>query len=288
MDRIELKAMAKINLGLDVVRRRPDGYHEVKMVMQMLHLHDEVVVAKRAEPGIHLTTNLDFLPVDDGNIAYRAAKVLMDAHGINEGVEIRIEKTIPVAAGMAGGSTNCAAVLHGVNQIFELGLTLDELMAVGVKLGADVPYCLMQHTALSEGIGEILTPVPSLPACKVLIAKPEVGVSTKEVYQNLKLDTLEKHPDIDGIVTALKDGDLYGVTDRLENVLETVTVKMHPVINEIKQLMLAEGAVNALMSGSGPTVFGIFDDDAKAEKAYNAMKASGLAKDVHLTTPYRE
>ena len=288
MDTIRLKARAKINLGLDVVRRREDGYHEVKMVMQMLRLYDQIDIEKTQESGIFVRSNLSFLPTDERNIAYKAAKVLIDQFGLEQGVIIRIEKHIPVAAGMAGGSTDCAAVLYGMNKLFGLRLNQKKLRELGVKLGADVPYCLMRQTALSEGIGEILTPISPLQDCPILIAKPSVSVSTRHVYEHLKLDEQTMHPDIDGIVTALADGDLYGVTDRMANVLETVTVPEHPVIDEIKKQMMASGAVNALMSGSGPTVFGIFDDEEKAKKACEDMKASGLARQIYLTKPFNQ
>ena len=288
MDTIRLKARAKINLGLDVVRRREDGYHEVKMVMQMLRLYDQIDIEKTQESGIFVRSNLSFLPTDERNIAYKAAKVMIDQFGLEQGVIIRIEKHIPVAAGMAGGSTDCAAVLYGMNKLFGLRLNQKKLRELGVKLGADVPYCLMRQTALSEGIGEILTPISPLQDCPILIAKPSVSVSTRHVYAHLKRDEQTMHPDIDGIVTALADGDLYGVTDRMANVLETVTVPEHPVIDEIKKQMMASGAVNALMSGSGPTVFGIFDDEEKAKKACEDMKASGLARQIYLTRPFNQ
>ena len=288
MEKTERRAYAKINLGLDVVRRREDGYHEVKMVMQMLRLYDQIDIEKTQESGILVRSNLSFLPTDERNIAYKAAKVMIDQFGLEQGVIIRIEKHIPVAAGMAGGSTDCAAVLYGMNKLFGLRLNQKKLRELGVKLGADVPYCLMRQTALSEGIGEILTPISPLQDCPILIAKPSVSVSTRHVYEHLKLDEQTMHPDIDGIVTALADGDLYGVTDRMANVLETVTVPEHPVIDEIKKQMMASGAVNALMSGSGPTVFGIFDDEEKAKKACEDMKASGLARQIYLTRPFNQ
>lgn len=288
MDTIRLKARAKINLGLDVVRRREDGYHEVRMVMQMLRLYDQINIEKTQEPGITVKSNLSFLPTDERNIAYKAAKVMIEQFHLEQGVRIRIEKHIPVAAGMAGGSTDCAAVLYGMNKLFGLRLSQKKLREIGVKLGADVPYCLMRKTALSEGIGEILTPVSALPDCPILIAKPAVSVSTRYVYEHLKLNEQTVHPDIDGIVEALAAKDIYGVTDRLGNVLETVTIPDHPVIADIKKQMMDSGAVNALMSGSGPTVFGIFDDEEKAAKAYEDMKASGLARQIYLTRPFNQ
>ena len=280
-----MKALAKVNLGLDVIRRREDGYHEVKMIMQTVRLYDRIILEK-TQQGISMETNLSFLPVNEQNIAYRAAKMLMDEFHIQGGLHIKIDKHIPVAAGMAGGSTDGAAVLYGVNKIFELGLTKRQLMERGVKLGADVPYCIMRGTVLSEGIGEILTPVPSLPDCHILIAKPPVSVSTKHVYENLKLDKIEKHPDIDGMVEALRMEDLHGVTQRMENVLETVTIPEHPEIQQIKDLMIKEGALNALMSGSGPTVFGIFDDREKGMRARDLLRKSSLARQTYLVRPF--
>ena len=280
-----MKALAKVNLGLDVIRRREDGYHEVKMIMQTVRLYDRIILEK-TQQGISMETNLSFLPVNEQNIAYRAAKMLMDEFHIQGGLHIKIDKHIPVAAGMAGGSTDGAAVLYGVNKIFELGLTKRQLMERGVKLGADVPYCIMRGTVLSEGIGEILTPVPSLPDCHILIAKPPVSVSTKHVYENLKLDKIEKHPDIDGMVEALRMEELHGVTQRMENVLETVTIPEHPEIQQIKDLMIKEGALNALMSGSGPTVFGIFDDREKGMIARDLLRKSSLARQTYLVRPF--
>ena len=285
MNRIQMKALAKVNLGLDVIRRREDGYHEVKMIMQTVRLYDRIILEK-TQQGISMETNLSFLPVNEQNIAYRAAKMLMDEFHIQSGLHIKIDKHIPVAAGMAGGSTDGAAVLYGVNKIFELGLTKRQLMERGVKLGADVPYCIMRGTVLSEGIGEILTPVSSLPDCHILIAKPPVSVSTKHVYENLKLDKIEKHPDIDGMVEALRMEDLHGVTQRMENVLETVTIPEHPEIQQIKDLMIKEGALNALMSGSGPTVFGIFDDREKGMRARDLLRKSSLARQTYLVRPF--
>lgn len=286
MYRIRLKALGKVNLGLDVIRRREDGYHEVRMIMQTVQLFDKVVIEKKREQGITLETNLSFLPVNENNIAYRAAKMLMEEFGIREGIHINIEKHIPVAAGMAGGSTDGAAVLYGMNRLFNLGLCIQELMDRGVKLGADVPYCIMRGTVLSEGIGEILTPVPPLPDCYILVAKPPISVSTKYVYEHLKLDEICRHPDIDGMLLALKEGDLSGIGAKMENVLETVTVPEHPEIGRIKEMMVAGGALGALMSGSGPTVFGIFDDKEKGMKARGLLKASGLARQVYLVKPY--
>jgi 4-diphosphocytidyl-2-C-methyl-D-erythritol kinase len=286
MRSIRLKAYAKINLGLDVIRKREDGYHEVRMIMQTVKLYDRIELQKKKKQGITVSTNLYYVPANENNLAYKAAKLLADEFGIKEGVHIDLKKMIPVAAGMAGGSSDAASVMYGMNKMFDLGLDRKELMERGVKIGADVPYCIMRGTALSEGIGEALTKLPPVPACRVLIAKPPVSVSTKYVYENLRADRIESHPDIDGMMEALKEGDLYGIAERMENVLETVTIKKYPVIGEIKNKMKQAGAVNALMSGSGPTVFGIFDDERKIRRAYYVLKKSGLAKQIYLTEMY--
>lgn len=283
MDKLELKALAKINLGLDVLGRRENGYHDVRMVMQTIHLYDDVILEKTKEPGIHLETNLSYLPVDENNIAYKAAKLLRDEFGITEGIRIRLKKYIPVAAGMAGGSTNAAAVLFGMNRMYGLRLTEQQLKDRGVKLGADVPYCIMRGTVLAEGIGEILTPLPPMPKCYVLIAKPGISVSTKIVYE--KFDALKdvEHPDIDRLMLGLENGKLAEVASSMGNVLEGVTIGLYPVIENIKQVMIQEGALNATMSGSGPTVFGIFEDRRTAKKAYNVLKEKKLAKQIYVT-----
>jgi 4-diphosphocytidyl-2-C-methyl-D-erythritol kinase len=286
MESISLKALAKINLGLDVVRRREDGYHEVRMVMQTIHLFDRLYIAKTGKSGVELTTNLPYLPTNDNNLVCRAGKLLMDEFHITGGVRVTLKKRIPVAAGMAGGSSDAAAMLYGMNELFELGLKKQELMERGVKLGADVPYCLMRGTVLAEGIGEILSPLPPMVKCPVLIAKPAISVSTKFVYENLKLDEHTKHPDIDGLVRDIKLGNLDAIANDMGNVLETVTIPEFPVIGDIKALMMRSGAINAMMSGSGPTVFGLFSDEETAERAYREMKESRLAKQVCLTTIY--
>ncbi len=283
MDRLELKALGKINLGLDVLGRRENGYHDVRMVMQTVYLYDRIIMKKSKTPGIRLETNLYYLPVNENNLAYQAAQMLMDEFHIEEGVSIQLDKHIPVAAGMAGGSSNAAAVLFGMNRMFSLGLSQKELMERGVKLGADVPYCIMRGTVLAEGIGEILTPLSPMPKCYVLIAKPAISVSTKMVYEKLDSHEIEDHPDIDGILAGLKAGDLKEVAGSMGNVLECVTVDAYPVIDQIKKMMIKEGALNAMMSGSGPTVFGIFEEKATARKAADAIRDARLTKQVYVT-----
>ena len=277
MDELAIKALAKINLGLDVLRRREDGYHEVKMVMQTVHLYDQLHL-KKIESGIHLETNLGFLPVDESNLAYRAARLMKEKYQIEEGIDIRLNKRIPVAAGMAGGSTDAAGVL--------LGIKRKELMELGVQIGADVPYCIMRGTALAEGIGEKLTSLPPMVKCPVVIAKPQVSVSTKYVYENLKLDEHTQHPDIDALIQNIRTKDLPAIAGSMGNLLETVTAKKYPEIEKIKELMRENGALNAMMSGSGPTVFGLFDELETAKMAAAIVRQSGLARQVFVTDIY--
>lgn len=288
MDRMQLKALAKINLGLDVLRRREDGYHEVRMIMQTVHIFDQLQLEKKQDTGISVRTNLYYLPENENNLVYKAAKLLWDEFGLPGGISIQLKKYIPVAAGMAGGSSDAAAVLFGMNRMYDLGLSMEELMQRGVKIGADVPYCIMRGTALAEGIGEVLSPLPPMPPCTILVAKPGIGVSTRFVFENLKANELESHPDIDGMLDALKNQDLKALAGHmtLGNVLETVTIPAYPVIQKLKDAMLRGGALATLMSGSGPTVFGIFDSRQAAKRAYGALKRGHLAKQVFLTTPY--
>ncbi len=286
MEKINVKALAKVNLGLDVLRRREDGYHEVKMIMQTIHLYDQLEIKKTKEPGIFIQTNLDFLPTNENNLIYKAAKLLQDMYGMKNGVAVDLQKYIPIAAGMAGGSTDAAAVLYGMNKLFGLKLKHTKLMEIGVSIGADVPYCLMRGTALAEGIGEKLRSLPPMPKCPVLIAKPGISVSTKLVYENLNLSDAMVHPNIDAQIAAIRRKDLNGITAHMGNILETVTIPKYPVIDEIKRCMLENGAAGAMMSGSGPTVFGLFSDGLTARAAFDAMRKSHLAKQVYLTSIY--
>lgn len=286
IDKTTQRAYAKINIGLDVLRRRADGYHEVKMIMQTVDIYDELVLERRKQPGIELRMDNSDLPSGGDNLICRAADLLFREKKITGGVNISLTKRIPIAAGMAGGSADAAAALRGVNELFDLGYSLKELQALGVGLGADIPYCLTGGTMLSEGIGEILTPLPAPPAAHLVIAKPDINVSTAFVYGNLHADSLAWHPDIDGIIAALQKGDLNGITGRLGNVLETVTVKAHPVIEQIKELLRRQGAENALMSGSGPTVFGIFKEKETAARAAEVVERGQLAKQIFVTTFY--
>lgn len=285
MDVITLHAMAKINLGLDVLRRREDGYHEVKMIMQTVGLHDTLTLEKLPDDEIRITADSAQIPTDGRNLIWRAVDLIKRTYQIKEGVHIHLMKRIPVSAGMAGGSTDAAAAFDGLNKLFELGLSLERMQDLGVKTGADVPYCLLGGTALSEGIGEILTPLPAIPDCYLVIAKPALDVSTRFVYENLRLDQLERHPDIDGMVKRIRSQDLKGMAHLMENVLETVTAVRYPVIGQIKEFLRARGALNALMSGSGPTVFAVFEEEKSAQAACEALRSEGLASQVFLTEP---
>ena len=283
---MRLRALAKINLGLDVLRKREDGYHELRMIMQTINMYDQLDIEISKTPGIKITTNLPFIPVNESNLVYKAAKLLMDEFQVEQGITVDLQKFIPVAAGMAGGSSDAAAAMIGVNRLFGLGLSVKELMERGVKIGADVPYCLLRGTALAEGIGDKLRALPPCPDCYVLIGKPAISVSTKFVYENLHANELEYHPEIDKMLEAIQWHNLNKVVDCMGNVLETVTIPHYPVIQEIKDHMKEHGALNAMLSGSGPTVFGLFDDKATAENACEALRASRLARTVFLTTVF--
>ncbi|MFA9463584.1 MAG: 4-(cytidine 5'-diphospho)-2-C-methyl-D-erythritol kinase [Velocimicrobium sp.] len=282
MKRVHLKAYAKINLGLDVIRKREDNYHEVRMIMQTIDLYDKLTLKVMDEDTIVIKTNLSFLPTNENNLVYKAVKLLKDEFKIKRGIFINLEKHIPVAAGMAGGSSDCAAALKGMNKLFCLNLTTAQLMKRGVALGADVPYCILGGTALSEGIGEQLTPLSPMPPCHVLIVKPSMHVSTKFVYENLDIPSLTHHPDIDGMIHAIDEKDINGVSSRLENVLETVTAKEYLVIEELKHLIKDSGALGAIMSGSGPTIFGLFDNLALAERAKKICRQHDSSHRVYV------
>lgn len=280
---MRLRALAKINLGLDILRKREDGYHEVRMIMQTIQMYDVLKMKKVKKPGISLSVNYPYIPSDERNLVYKAAKLLMDEFQVKEGVDICLEKFIPVAAGMAGGSSDAAAAMVGINRLFKLGLSERELMDRAVNIGADVPYCIMRGTALAEGIGEKLTRIAQIPDCFVLIGKPGISVSTKMAYESLQLDKILSHPDIDGMIRDIENGDLLTMTEKMGNVFEPGIIEKYPVIGEIKDLMEDNGALKAMMSGSGPTVFGIFDDREKMEVAAAVLRESGLAKTVFAT-----
>ena len=263
--------MSKVNLGLDVIRRRDDGYHEVRMIMQTLKLCDELYIEQTDDGKIRISCNSESLECDENNLIYKAAKLIMDEGKINRGLDIRLVKNIPIAAGMAGGSTDAAATLVALNRMFDLNFDNKKLKEIGVRIGADVPYCIEGGTQLSEGIGEKLTKLKDAPQCFVVVAKPHIGVSTKYVYENLHVDTIKDHPDIDTMLRGIDEGDLLKISSCMENILENVTEKKYPVIAMLKEKLKSMGALNSLMSGSGPTVFALFDDEEKANKACRAV-----------------
>lgn len=282
MDKLQLKAYGKINLGLDVIRKRPDGYHDLDMIMQMVDVYDDVIIEKKAGEEIVVKADAAVLSNGKDNLAYMAAKMLFDEFGIKSGVEITIHKRIPIAGGMAGGSSDCATTLIGINEMFNLGLSKQQLMERGVKLGADVPYCVLGGTAIARGIGEVLTPLPTPPQCHVIIAKPPISVSTAYVYGHIRPDEITKRPDIEQMTLAIKEQDLNKLSDLLYNVMEEVTVSEYPVIEKLKSIMLENGALNSIMSGSGPTVFGLFDDREKAQAAMKALDSKELTEQLYL------
>lgn len=283
MEKVVTKAYAKINLGLDVIRRRPDGYHDVKMIMQTVDLYDVLSISKKEDETITISTQKEELPINEDNLIYKAVKLMKDTYGFSGGVHVELVKNIPIAAGMAGGSTDAAAAMRAVNKLFDLNRPLEELEKIAVKIGADVPYCIQGGTVLSEGIGEVLTTLPDSPQCILLIAKPDISVSTKYVYENLNLPEIKKHPDIDAMKEAIKAGDLQGMIEQMDNVLASVTEEKYEIIGKIKQSMVKSGAVKAMMSGSGPTVFGIFETMVQAAGAFDAIKESGIAREIFIS-----
>lgn len=282
MEAFTLQAMAKVNLGLDVIRRLENGYHEVRMIMQTVHLYDELTF-ETADAGIHLQVDRRDLPGDETNLVYKAAKLIMEEHPVSGGVKITLKKQIPMAAGLAGGSSDAAAVFHGLNRLFSIGMDVEEMKRLGVRIGADVPFCIVGGTMLSEGIGERLTPLPGISEAHLVIARPDIHVSTKYVYENLHVEQVAHHPDMDRVEAAVRGGDLDNMCYYMENILETVTERKYPEISEIKTRLKNCGAVTALMSGSGPSVFGIFKTAHQAEMACGELKKQGIAKDLFVT-----
>jgi 4-diphosphocytidyl-2-C-methyl-D-erythritol kinase len=266
-----VKAPAKINLSLDVLYKRPDGFHEVEMIMTTIDLADRVELTLLEQDKIHILSHNRYVPDDQRNLAFQAAQLLKDRYQVKKGVQITIEKTIPVAAGLAGGSSDAAATLRGLNKLWGLGLTLDELAEIGSEIGSDVSFCVYGGTALAKGRGEMITDLPAPPTCWVILAKPFIGVSTAEVYRRLDLNGM-KHPEIDEMVKAIKNNDYQSVCENVGNVLEDVTLKLHPEVEQIKEQMKRFGADAVLMSGSGPTVFGIVQHDSRMHRIYNGLR----------------
>lgn len=291
MSTLSLEAHAKINLSLDVLRKRPDGYHDVQMVMQTLSLSDTVLLTETASPGIRLETDSPALQDMENNLMYKAAASVFSEYPQKHGIHMCLCKRIPMAAGLAGGSSDAAAVILGMNTLFSLGLSDEIMCRIGKQLGADIPFCILQGTALSEGIGEILTPLPALPDCTILLAKPSIDVSTAFVYGHLDISSrpAEAHPDVSAVLQGLYHSDLNEICGSMGNILELVTCPAYPVINEIKSFMQQYGAISSMMSGSGPTVFGIFSDhDAALRCSFELKKGTHGAdpSQVFITTPW--
>lgn len=271
MEYCELKARAKINLTLDVLRKRPDGYHEVEMIMQTIDLADSVILHEAPE-GVVVTTDHPLLAAGESNIAYKAARLMLEKFSVRKGIKIHIAKSIPVAAGLAGGSTDAAAVLLGLNKIWGLGLSLEELAGLGAQIGSDVPFCVIGGTVLAKGRGEILTPLPGVSEMWLVLAKPALEVSTAEVYKNFDPAKVERRPDTEVAVKAIYAGDIKRLLENLANVLESVTLSKYPEVSRVKEAMVAVGISSVLMSGSGPTVFGIVESRAVAEQKARALQ----------------
>ena len=266
-----LKAYAKINISLDVVGKREDGYHLLRMIMQNIDLYDLINI-NTAKSGINISSNKPYIPTDERNLGYKAAKLFMEKYNLQGGVDINIRKSIPVAAGLAGGSTDAAAVLKGMRSIYNMDVSDEELMELGLKIGADVPYCIMGGTALCEGVGEKITPLKSFKDHIMIVVKPSFGVSTKDVYQSLDISRIYKHPDTERLIQAVEENDLKYVCGNMKNILENVTLRKHIILKDIKNEMLRMGGLGAMMSGSGPTVFSFFDDMLKAQQCYEKFK----------------
>lgn len=272
MEKITIKTYGKINLYLEVINKREDGYHELQMVMQSISLYDRVIVREIEKDEILLNTNSPYIPKDDGNIAVKAAKLIKEAYHIDKGVEITIQKNIPVAAGLAGGSANAAGVLKGLNELWGLGLSEEVLRDLGLSLGADVPFAVMEGAAIAEGIGERLTPISGLKNTWMVLCKPSISVSTPEVYKELNLSVLEEKPLSKEFLAAIENRNLRVISKTMYNALESVTLKKHAVIEDIKKKMMQYNAIGTMMTGSGPTVFGIFKDQEQAKKAAQNLK----------------
>ena len=274
------KAQAKINLTLDALYKRPDGYHEVEMVMQTVDLSDHLTFTEREADEIALSCTAPYIPLDERNLVYQAAKLMKETFGVQKGIHIHIDKRIPVAAGLAGGSSDAAATLRGLNKVWNLGQSLDQLAELGAKIGSDVPFCMYGGTAVAKGRGEIIERLPNTCPMWVVLVKPPIAVSTAEVYGRLRTDEIEEHPDTQAMVEALSRGDLKAICQHMGNVLEKVTFAMHPEVERLKSQLLKFGAPGAMMSGSGPTVFALVEREEKALRICNALR--GFSREVYL------
>lgn len=286
MNEVRLKARAKINISLDVIRKREDGYHDLAMIMQTVDLFDKVNIKKTKKNGIKIRTNLPFLPTDERNLVYKVIQYMKETYKIDCGIYVDLYKVIPIAAGLAGGSADAAAAIKAMNLLFDLELSHETMCHIGKRFGADIPYCLTEGTVLAEGIGDEMTMLPDFPQCYIVIAKPSVSVSTAFVYGNLKVAEIEKHPDTPLLIEAIKKGDLETICCNMENVLEHVTEKTYPEIVKLKAALMAEGAIGTLMSGSGSAVFAIFATKEAAQAASVQIKKQQGVKFAYATTVY--
>lgn len=287
MKEVKRIAYAKINLGLDVVRKREDGYHDLRMVMETITLHDKLRLKKIRKKEVILKTNLPYLPTDDRNLVVKIIRYMMDTYKLKGGLFADLYKVIPIGAGLAGGSADAAQTILGMNQLFELDLSLEEMKTIGVRFGADIPYCLAGGAMLAEGIGEALTPIQQPMTLELVVVKPKVSVSTPYVFKHLKADAIKTHPDIDGLIQALSDESLDRVVHNLGNVLEEVTFAGYPEVKEVKEAILATGARGALMSGSGSAVFGIYDTIDDCRRAAKVLSANDLVRSAFVAQTIR-
>lgn len=264
---VEMVANAKVNLSLDVVRRREDNYHDLEMIMQEIDLADKIFIKEIDVDEIRVLCNRDDIPTDETNIVYKISYTIKNRFNIDKGLEIKIDKNIPIAAGLGGGSADAAATIKGINKLWNLNMSEQDMIDISKPLGADIPFCIIGGTAVARGIGDKLTKISGLKETMILLVNPEIGVSTKFVYQSLNLDVIEKRPDTGKLVDAIQANDLNYIANNMVNVLETVTIKEYPLIDKIKEEMIQYGAIGSLMSGSGSTVFGIFDDESAIDNA---------------------
>jgi len=286
MREVRMKARAKINISLDVVRKREDGYHDLSMIMQTVDVFDKVNIKRIKKDEILLKTNLPFLPVDDKNLVVQVIKYMKSEFNIKEGVFVDLYKVIPIGAGLAGGSADAAVTIKGMNKLFNLKLSLKDMMEIGKNFGADIPYCINEGTALAEGIGEKITYLKDFPKCHIVICKPTFSISTGSIFRDLDISMIKEKPNTSLLIDSINNGDIHTIAKNLCNVLETVTIKKYPQIKDIKDEMINQGALGSLMSGSGSAVFGIFDNKDLAAKAAKQLKSNEIIKFVYLTKIY--